>query len=107
MKCVVCKKENIAFDCEYMCKKCYKKKKKKMCIAPRIEDLDLKDVDTVAIDLETYDPNLKKHGSGAIRGEGFVCGIAIATDKQTLYSIQNTNMIYKKSLYQNLVSKIQ
>jgi DNA polymerase I-like protein with 3'-5' exonuclease and polymerase domains len=56
-----------------------------MCTAPRIEDLDLKDVDTVAIDLETYDPNLKKHGSGAIRGDGFVCGIAIATDKQTLY----------------------
>ena len=27
MKCVVCKKKNIAFDCEYMCKKCYKKKK--------------------------------------------------------------------------------
>jgi DNA polymerase I-like protein with 3'-5' exonuclease and polymerase domains len=62
-----------------------KRKKRIMCIAPRIEDLDLKDVDTVAIDLETYDPNLKKHGSGAIRGEGFVCGIAIATDKQTLY----------------------
>ncbi len=30
MKCVVCKKENIAFDCEYMCKKCYKKKKRIM-----------------------------------------------------------------------------
>ena len=28
MKCVVFKKESIAFDCEYMCKKCYKKKKK-------------------------------------------------------------------------------
>jgi hypothetical protein len=62
-----------------------KRKKRIMCTAPRIEDLDLKDVDTVAIDLETYDPNLKKHGSGAIRGDGFVCGIAIATDKQTLY----------------------
>jgi len=56
-----------------------------MCTAPRIEDLDLKDVDTVAVDLETYDPNLKKLGSGAIRGDGFVCGIAIATDKQTVY----------------------
>lgn len=56
-----------------------------MCTAPRIEDLDLKGVDTVAIDLETYDPNLKKLGSGAIRGDGFVCGIAIATDNQTVY----------------------
>jgi len=56
-----------------------------MCTAPRIEDLDLEGVDTVAIDLETYDPNLKKLGSGAIRGDGFVCGIAIATDKQTVY----------------------
>ena len=56
-----------------------------MCSAPSLKDLDLKDVTTVAVDLETYDPSLKKHGSGAIRGEGFVCGIAIATDKQTVY----------------------
>ena len=56
-----------------------------MCTAPRIEDLNLEGVDTVAVDLETYDPNLKKLGSGAIRGDGFVCGIAIATDKQTVY----------------------
>ena len=56
-----------------------------MCTAPRIEELDLENIDTVAIDLETYDPSLKKHGSGAIRGDGFVCGIAVATDKQTLY----------------------
>ena len=56
-----------------------------MCTAPRIEDLDLKNVDTVAVDLETYDPNLKKLGSGAIRGDGFVCGIAVATDTQTVY----------------------
>ena len=56
-----------------------------MCSAPSLKDLDLTDVTTVAVDLETYDPSLKKHGSGAIRGEGFVCGIAIATDKQTVY----------------------
>ena len=47
-----------------------------MCTVPELIELDLKGVDTVAIDLETYDPGLKKHGSGAIRGEGFVCGIA-------------------------------
>jgi DNA polymerase I-like protein with 3'-5' exonuclease and polymerase domains len=56
-----------------------------MCNVPTIEDLKLDGIDTVAIDLETYDPNLKQKGLGAIRGDGFVCGIAVATDKQTLY----------------------
>ena len=31
-----------------------------MCTAPRVEDLNLIDVDTVAVDLETHDPELKK-----------------------------------------------
>jgi len=56
-----------------------------MCTVPEIEDLDLKGVDTVAIDLETYDPDLKKKGSGAVVKNGFVTGIAVATHKQTLY----------------------
>ena len=63
-----------------------------MCTVPQLSDLDLTDIDTVAIDLETYDPNLKTKGVGAIRSnggrvakEGFVTGIAIATKKQTLY----------------------
>ena len=56
-----------------------------MCTVPELIELDLKGIDTVAIDLETYDPKLKTHGSGAIRGEGFVCGIAVATKKQTFY----------------------
>jgi len=56
-----------------------------MCSRPQLTDLDLNGIDTVAIDLETYDPDLKDKGSGAIRGTGFVCGIAIATGKQTLY----------------------
>ena len=56
-----------------------------MCVVPDISELDLKGIDTIAIDLETYDPSLKKKGSGAIRGEGFVCGIAVATSKQQLY----------------------
>jgi DNA polymerase I-like protein with 3'-5' exonuclease and polymerase domains len=55
-----------------------------MCI-PEVADLDLKEIDTIAIDLETYDPNLKTKGSGAIRKDGFVCGIAVATSKQKLY----------------------
>jgi DNA polymerase I-like protein with 3'-5' exonuclease and polymerase domains len=54
-----------------------------MCNTP--EDLNLKDVDTVAIDIETYDPNLKTKGSGAIRKDGFVCGIAVATNNDTAY----------------------
>ena len=56
-----------------------------MCTVPQLFDLDLKDIDLVAVDLETYDPNLKSKGSGAVRKDGFVTGIAIATKKQTLY----------------------
>ena len=56
-----------------------------MCSPPSLIDLDLKGIDTVAVDLETSDPDLKDKGSGAIRGNGFVCGIGIATDKQTFY----------------------
>jgi DNA polymerase I-like protein with 3'-5' exonuclease and polymerase domains len=56
-----------------------------MCAVPQLSDLDLKGIDTVAVDLETYDPNLKTKGSGAVRKDGFVCGIAIATKNQTLY----------------------
>jgi DNA polymerase I-like protein with 3'-5' exonuclease and polymerase domains len=56
-----------------------------MCQRPELFELDLKGIDTVAVDLETYDPELKTKGSGAVRGIGFVCGIAIATGKQALY----------------------
>jgi len=40
---------------------------------------DLRDVDEIAIDLETKDPDLMKKGSGAIIGNGEVIGIAVAT----------------------------
>jgi len=56
-----------------------------MCEVPQLTDLDLTGIDTVAIDLETYDPNLKTKGLGAVREDGFVCGIAIATEKKSLY----------------------
>ena len=56
-----------------------------MCSAPELSELDLEGIDTVAVDLETYDPDLKDKGSGAIRKKGWVCGIAVATNKQTLY----------------------
>jgi DNA polymerase I-like protein with 3'-5' exonuclease and polymerase domains len=54
-----------------------------MCNTP--EDLNLDGIDTVAIDIETYDPNLKTKGLGAIRNDGFICGIAVATDNDLAY----------------------
>ena len=54
-----------------------------MCKTP--EDLDLNGIDTVAIDIETYDPNLKTKGLGAIRNDGFICGIAVATENDLAY----------------------
>ena len=45
---------------------------------PELSEVKIKDGDVVAVDLETYDPELKKYGSGAIKGEGKVCGIALA-----------------------------
>ena len=72
-----------------------------MCSSPKLTDLDLQGVDTVAVDLETYDPDLKNKGSGSVRGNGFVCGIAIATGKQTLYfplkHVQTDNIPRKKA----------
>ena len=41
---------------------------------------DLRDRKEIAIDLETKDPQLKTHGSGAIVGKGYVTGIAVAVD---------------------------
>jgi hypothetical protein len=37
---------------------------------------DLRDVDEIAIDLETRDPDLLKKGSGSVIGNGEVIGIA-------------------------------
>ena len=80
-----------------------------MCNTP--EDLNLKDIDTVAIDIETYDPNLKTKGSGAIRNDGFVCGIAVATEKDTAYfplhhSDTDMNMAKKLNVWKVLNEKI-
>jgi DNA polymerase I-like protein with 3'-5' exonuclease and polymerase domains len=50
-----------------------------------LKDIDVIDGDTVAVDLETYDPDLKTLGSGAIRGVGKVCGIALAYRDKKLY----------------------
>ena len=59
-----------------------------MCVRPELSDLDLTDIEIAAVDLETWDPDLKTKGSGAITSDGknsYVVGIAIATRKQTLY----------------------
>ena len=46
---------------------------------------DLRQADTIAIDLETYDPDLKSMGSGSVIGNGKVVGIAVAVDGYSGY----------------------
>ena len=46
---------------------------------------DLRQANTIAIDLETHDPDLKKLGSGSIVGRGKVVGIAVAVDGYSGY----------------------
>ena len=46
---------------------------------------DLRQVDEIAIDLETKDPELKRMGSGAITGQGDVTGIAVAVKNWSGY----------------------
>ena len=54
-------------------------------MTPELSDVIIKDGDTVAVDLETYDPELKTHGSGAIRNRGRVVGIALAYKNKKFY----------------------
>ena len=46
---------------------------------------DLRQADTIAIDLETHDPDLKSMGSGSVTGQGKVVGIAVAVDGYSGY----------------------
>ena len=46
---------------------------------------DLRQADTIAIDLETHDPDLKSMGSGSVTGKGKVVGIAVAVDGYSGY----------------------
>ena len=41
---------------------------------------DLSDAKEIAVDLETYDPNIKETGPGWAVGNGYIVGIAIAVD---------------------------
>jgi DNA polymerase I-like protein with 3'-5' exonuclease and polymerase domains len=46
---------------------------------------DLRQADTIAIDLETYDPDLKSKGSGSVIKNGKVVGISVAVDGYSGY----------------------
>tara|TARA_R100001594_G_scaffold807_5_gene3331 strand:+ start:165 stop:2003 length:1839 start_codon:yes stop_codon:yes gene_type:complete len=46
---------------------------------------DLRQADTIAIDLETWDPDLKSKGSGSVMKNGKVVGIAVAVDGYSGY----------------------
>ena len=46
---------------------------------------DLRQANTIAIDLETHDPDLKSLGSGSVVGRGKVVGIAVAVDGYSGY----------------------
>jgi len=82
-----------------------------MTLPYELSDIDVVDGDVVAVDLETYDPELKTHGSGAIKGKGKVCGIALAyRDKKLYYPIghkgdnHGKNRVWKKlneKIFQN------
>ena len=73
---------------------------------PELDELDIKDGDVVAVDLETHDPDLKTHGSGAIIGKGKVCGVAIAYRDEKYYfpisHLHSGQNIGKNSLWKHL-----
>jgi|LSQX01.2.fsa_nt_gb DNA polymerase I-like protein with 3'-5' exonuclease and polymerase domains len=46
---------------------------------------DLSKADMIAIDIETYDPNLQKYGAGVYRKDGFILGVSIATSNFAEY----------------------
>ena len=46
---------------------------------------DLRQADTIAIDLETWDPDLKSMGSGSVVKNGKVVGISVAVDGYSGY----------------------
>lgn len=46
---------------------------------------DLQPEEPIALDLETYDPNLKSIGPGFCRNDGHIAGIALATAKEQWY----------------------
>lgn len=47
---------------------------------PPKEFPDLSAASVIAVDCETYDPNLRKNGPGAFRKDGHIVGVAVGTD---------------------------
>ena len=80
---------------------------------PELSDVVIKNGDVVAVDLETHDPELKKYGSGAIKNEGKVCGIAVAyrdkkfylpirhSDTQSNHAPNQAWKVLNKKIFQN------
>ena len=54
---------------------------------------DLRKAEEIAIDLETRDPELKKLGSGAIKGSGEVVGIAVAVDGEAIVTLTGSGTV--------------
>ena len=46
---------------------------------------DLSKESIIAMDIETYDPNLSNIGPGVYRNDGFILGVSIATDDFSMY----------------------
>ena len=66
---------------------------------------DLRQAHTIAIDLETHDPDLKTLGSGAIIGRGKVVGVAIAyKDKKFYFPMRHSDKV--SNIAPNLVWKV-
>jgi len=80
---------------------------------PELSEVKIKDGGVVAVDLETYDPDLKKYGSGAILSisnpdKGKVVGIALAyEDKKFYFPIAHKGVnLAKNIVWRNLNKKI-
>jgi DNA polymerase-1 len=78
---------------------------------------DLKNEPILGFDIETYDPNLKKLGTGVFRDDGYVLGISLATKNgfNEYYNIGHTdiqpaekqkNLKYLRDTFKNHVPKV-
>ena len=80
-------------------------------MTPELSEVKIKDGGVVAVDLETYDPDLKKHGSGAILSisdpdKGMVVGIALAYgDKKFYFPIAHKGGNLAKNIVWRILNK--
>lgn len=45
----------------------------------------LRNAPMLGLDIETYDPDLKKLGPGTHRGKGYICGVSFSTEDEAVY----------------------